>query len=234
MVKRSRAIVVLMGFMVVLMLACQPTTQQTETEEAGGTEAGGKGAAGKKTAAHRAKEAEREAKVTVPAGTELSIRLVDAINTGKTSEGASFEGTLAAALVAGGVEVAPVGSRVTGTVTHVVSSGRLNRPAELSLTLTSLAPTGGAEVGISTNAWTDKGQSHKKRDIEMIGGGAAAGAIIGALTGGKKGAAIGGAAGAGAGTGVAALTGKKEIILASETKLDFSLSAPITFTVKKK
>jgi hypothetical protein len=57
--------------------------------------------------------------------------------------------------------------------------------------------------------------------------------VIGAITGGKKGAAIGGAVGAGAGTGVAAATGKKEIQLAPETRLTFTLSAPITLSVKK-
>jgi hypothetical protein len=148
-------------------------------------------------------------------------------------EGASFEGSLAAPLEVSGVEVAPVGSTVTGKVTHVVSSGRLNRPAELSLVLTSLKPASGEIVEISTAAWSEKGESHKKRNIEMIGGGGGAGALIGALTGGKKGAAIGGAVGAGAGTGVAAATGKKEIVLAPETKLNFKLSAPATFTLKK-
>lgn len=210
------------GILAAAMLACQPSTQPTETEEAG------------KARAKAGKAETQMVQVTVPVGKELSVRLVDALDTGKTAEGASFEGTLAAALVAEGVEVAAVGSKVTGKVTRVVSSGRLNRPAELSLVLTSLTPMGGGKVGISTSEWGMKGQSHKKRNIEMIGGGAGAGALVGALAGGKKGAAIGGAVGAGAGTGVAAATGKKEIVLAPETKLTFKLSAPATFTVKKK
>ena len=134
----------------------------------------------------------------------------------------------------GGIEVAPVGSRVTGRVTHVVSSGRLNKPAELSMMLTSLTPQGGKETEISTNNWSAKGESHKKRNLEMIGGGGGVGAIIGAIAGGKKGAAIGGAVGAGAGTGAAAYTGKKEIALAPETKLNFELAAPASFTVRKR
>jgi hypothetical protein len=120
-----------------------------------------------------------------------------------------------------------------GKVTRVVSSGRLKTPAELSLTLTSLKPKEGSEVALATSPWSMKGESHKKRDIEMIGGGAAAGALIGALAGGKKGAAIGGAVGAGGGTGVAAATGKKEIHLPSETKLRFTLTEPVSFTVNK-
>lgn len=207
------------------LMSCQTGTQPTETQGPEGT--GAEAGKGKKA------EAATE-KVTVPAGTELTMRLLDAIDTGTASAGTEFEGTLAAALVAGGVDVAPVGSKVTGKVTNVVSSGRLNRPAELALVLTSFTTRDGERVEVSTDAWSMKAASHKKRNIEMIGGGAAAGALIGALAGGKKGAAIGGAVGAGGGTGVAAATGKKEIRLAPETKLTFKLSSPVTVTVKKK
>ncbi len=201
------------------LLSCESTGRRSES--GGGETAGAKGGAATEN-------------VTVPAGTALTIRLGSGIDTGKTSEGSEFDGTLAAALVVNGIEVAPLGSKVTGKVTHVVSSGRLSRPAELSLVLTSLTPTGRDKIEISTQPWGEKGQSHKKRNIEMIGGGAGAGALIGALAGGKKGAAIGAAAGAGTGTGVAAATGKKEIVLAAETKLTFKLSAPFTLPAKKK
>ncbi len=225
-----------------IFASCQKSSQETENQgtETQGTEAPGTGGAktGKTARATKAaKEAAAEPTVetlTIPAGTPLSIRLTDAINTGKTPEGASFEGALAEAVAVGGTVVAPVGSRVSGKVTHVVSSGRLNRPAELSLMLTSLTPEGGNPIDISTNSWVAKGESHKKRNLEMIGGGGGVGAIIGAIAGGKKGAAIGGAVGAGAGTGAAAYTGKKEIALAPETKLSFELAAPASVTVRKK
>jgi hypothetical protein len=122
---------------------------------------------------------------------------------------------------------------VKGKVTHVISAGRLNRPAQLSLVLTSLTPKGGERVPISTHTWSMAGKSHKTRNIEMIGGGAGVGALIGALAGGKKGAAIGAGVGAGGGTGAAALTGKKEIVLPPETKLVFTLSSPVTFAAQK-
>jgi hypothetical protein len=170
--------------------------------------------------------------LTAPAGTELIVRLNDTIDTRKTSQGADFEGSLAAALVVGGKVAAPIGSKVSGTVTNVVSSGRLNRPAELGLVLSSLTPSGAEPVQISTAPWEVSGESHKKRNLEMGGGGGGAGALIGALAGGKKGALIGGLVGAAGGTGVAAYTGKKEIVLAPETKLTFKLASPATFTVK--
>jgi len=88
-------------------------------------------------------------------------------------------------------------------------------------------------VAITTDTWNEKGESHKKRNVEMIGGGTAGGGLIGALAGGKKGAGIGALVGAGGGTAVAAGTGKKEIRLASEAKLSFTLSSPVTLPARK-
>jgi hypothetical protein len=211
----------------VFLAGCQSAQQPVETAASGGeTAARARGRA-------RGGPASKAESVTVPTGTTLEVRLVDALDTGSTAQGSLFEATLAAPLAVNGHDVAPVGSTVTGTATNVVSSGRLKRPAELSLTLASLTPKGGEKVVISTSTVSMKGKSHKKRDIEMIGGGAAVGALVGALAGGKKGAAIGSAVGAGGGTGAAAYTGKEEIRLAPETKLAFKLSAPATFTVSK-
>jgi hypothetical protein len=233
MVKSSLTKLTAILFLALLMTACKSGTQESETQTQ------------TQTPTQPTEKAERTAKkprrpraetrtVTVPAGTALAIRLNTEISTGRTPAGATFEGTLTEPLAGDGVEVASVGSAVTGKVTRVVSSGRLNRPAELSLVLTSLTPQGGSPVDISTAAWGEKGKSHKKRDIEMIGGGGGVGALIGALTGGKKGAAIGGAIGAGGGTAAAAATGKKEIVLPPETKINFELNAPISITVPAK
>lgn len=230
--KSSRWMALLVFILVTLLMGCQSGTQPTENQEQGASgEGAARGGAGAKKAGRAA--GTEAVSLTIPAGTELAVRLGATIDSGKTPAGAEFEGTLANALVASGMEVAPVGSTVTGKVTGVVSSGRLNRPAELALVLTSLTLRGGEKVAITTNTWSMKGESHKKRNLEMIGGGAAAGAIIGALTGGKKGAAIGGAVGAGGGTGVAAATGKKEIVLAPETKVLFRLSTPVSVSLRR-
>jgi hypothetical protein len=194
---------------------------------------GGKGGGEKKRSEKPKEKAAAAAKqVTIPAGTALDVRLGEAIDTGKVSEGSSFSGTLASPITVNGTVVAATGAAVSGTVTHVVSSGRLSKPAELSLTLNSLTTADGEKLDISTDTWSDKGQSHKKRNAEMIGGGAGVGALVGALAGGKKGAAIGALAGGGGGTAAAAYTGKKEIVLAAETKLSFTLASALTVTVK--
>ena len=229
---KSWRTVLAVGVFATFLVGCQSSTQTEETQstEAPQGESAGK-LARRSTPSRPAAPAQMS--VTVPAGTALDVRLVEAIDTGTTEAGSNFEATLASPLVEGGTEVAGTGSTVMGRVTNAVSSGRLSKPAELSLTLTSLTPKGGREVAVSTSTWSMKGQSHKKRNVEMIGGGAAAGALIGAIAGGKKGAAIGAGVGAGGGTGVAAATGKDEIHLAPETKISFKLSEPATITVAK-
>ncbi|HLY62708.1 MAG TPA: hypothetical protein VKV95_18340 [Terriglobia bacterium] len=221
MIAKTKCIILMGGMAAVLMAGCSsnPPAGQADNTTPGNASA-------------PAKNGTASATITVPAGTELSIRLANAISSGTASAGSGFEGTLASPLVVGGVEIAATGSKVTGTVTNAVSSGRLSRPAELQLTLNSLTPQGGANIAISTSTWGAKGDSHKKRDIEMMGGGAAGGALVGALAGGKKGALIGTLIGGGGGTAVAAGTGKKEITLAAETKLGFSLSQAITLPAR--
>jgi hypothetical protein len=232
------------GVLAAFLAGCQSSNQpqQAETSTAEQSQAGGAKATSKGKLARRSAQnpekaqpaaAPAPATFTVPAGTVLTVRLVDALSSATATAGSTFEGTLAAPLSVNGTEVAAVGSSVTGKVTNAVSSGRLSKPAALSLTLTSLTPKDGSEVAITTSTWSESGASHKKRNAEFIGGGAAAGALIGALAGGKKGAAIGGAVGAGGGTGAAAYTGKKEISLPAETKLEFKLADPITLTAAK-
>jgi hypothetical protein len=53
------------------------------------------------------------------------------------------------------------------------------------------------------------------------------GGAIGAIAGGPKGALIGAGAGAGAGTAGAAITGKKQVGVVSETPLRFTLEAAV-------
>jgi hypothetical protein len=154
-------------------------------------------------------------------GTELHIRLADRLDTGSTVVGHEFSGTLEQSVRIDKKTILPKGAVVKGTVTNVVSSGRLKRPASITLQLNGLGAS-----AISTNPLVIDGKSHAGRDTAFIGGGAAAGAILGAIAGGRKGAGIGSVIGAGAGTGTAFATGKQEIVLTSETELVFTLGGP--------
>ena len=153
----------------------------------------------------------RRTAAAIPEGTSIQVRLTTPLDSGEAEAGQTFTGTLAEPVVAGGKTVMAKGAAVRGKVVEAVSSGRLKRPASITLALTT----------VSTEPLKIDGKSHLVRNVALIGGGTAAGAIIGGATGGKKGAAIGAAIGAGAGTATAFLTGKNEIALPEEMILPF-------------
>ncbi|HVA18463.1 MAG TPA: hypothetical protein VMV59_12205 [Candidatus Dormibacteraeota bacterium] len=161
----------------------------------------------------------------------MHVTLRSTISSGTSQSGDSFEGTIAEPVAVGGTVVVPRDAHVRGTVVEARSSGRLSKPAFLSVALTSVQ-AGGSWVDVTTRPVTMEGKSHKKRDIIAIGGGSAVGALIGGLAGGGKGAAIGAGAGAGAGTAGAAYTGKKEISLPAESRLSFRLRRSVTLNVR--
>ncbi len=170
-----------------------------------------------------------ERKVTIPTGTTIEVRLFNSLGSATSRSGERFDASLDAPIVVGDYVVVHKGAKVAGKVVEARPSGHLKTPAALVIRLTSLEVSG-KTYAITTSRYARRGQSHKKRDAEMVGGGAAAGAAIGALAGGGKGAAIGAGAGAGGGTAAAYSTGKKDIVLPSETRLRFVLREPLTVT----
>jgi hypothetical protein len=157
---------------------------------------------------------------TIPAGTDIDVRLGQTIRSNKSKPGDVWEGTLASDLLVKGKTLARKGAAVRGRVTDAQASGRLSGVAQIALQLTSVTIDGKPEPVVTQNV-TETGGNHNKRNGALIGGGAAAGAIIGAIAGGGSGAAIGAAAGGGAGTAGAAATGKKDITFPVESILTF-------------
>lgn len=165
--------------------------------------------------------------VVIPAGTEVTVRLIDNLTSEKAQPGDTFRGSLEYPVLVNGKSVLPKGADVTGRVTKVVSSGRLSRPGELELVLTSVG-SGSKMTSVQTEPFRIKGESHTKSNVTKIGGGAALGAIIGGIAGGGKGAAIGAGVGAAAGTGVAAATGKKPATVESEAVIAWRTESDAT------
>jgi hypothetical protein len=161
----------------------------------------------------------------------VSVRLINTLSSESSQPGDGFTATLAEPLVVGDRIVAQKDARVAGQIREVVSSGRLARPALITLSLKSVQSRSG-RYPVETGDLTVKAGSHATRNVLIIGGAAGAGAAIGGAAGGGKGAAVGAAAGAGAGTLGAYLTGKREIVLPSETLLTFHVTS-ITISPKE-
>jgi hypothetical protein len=168
-------------------------------------------------------------KVTIPAGTQITVRLNDGLDTERNQVGDQFHATLGTPIVIDGDTVIPSGAEIVGRVVDVKSAGRFAGNSALTLELNSLA-TNGKTYNVQSNQWSRQGKGEGKNTAVKAGGGAAVGAIIGGLAGGGKGAAIGSVAGAGAGTGVAATKKGEQIKLAPESSLSFLLINSLTVT----
>ena len=166
-------------------------------------------------------------KFIIDQGTQLSVRLIDAIDSEKNQAGDTFHATLNAPLTSDGEEAVPAGVEVTGHLADVKSAGKFKGQSQVVLQLDTLA-SGGKTYNLQTDQYTKTGSSRGKNTAEKVGAGAVVGTLIGALAGGGKGAAIGAAAGAGVGGGVQAVTKGQQIKLPSETVLNFTLQAPVT------
>ncbi len=173
----------------------------------------------------------RSHSVVVPAGTAIQVRLDQSIATDRSTSGNPFQATVAEPIVIAGKTAIPKGAVAKGRIVYMREAGRLQDVAGMRLALESVE-IDGKKYELHTTAFARRGGNHKKRNWEMIGGGAGGGALIGALASGGKGALIGGPVGAGAGVAAAALTGKKDFMLPAETLLNFELIDPVTVELK--
>ncbi|MFH1725946.1 MAG: hypothetical protein ABII00_15165 [Elusimicrobiota bacterium] len=163
----------------------------------------------------------------VPAGTLLSVELVDPVHTGKNSTGDVFRGRLLEGVWIRNRVVIPPGTTIRGELTQVVPSGRIRRRSKLDLTLRSLEIDGSSRT-ISTDTLSYVGDKHSGKNVGAWLGGALQGALYGVLFGGKGGAIIGAGAGAAAGGASTVIKGKQNIDFDQGARLLFETVEPFT------
>jgi BON domain len=169
-------------------------------------------------------------RVSIPAGTVVSIRMIDGIDSSRNQPGDEFAASVAAPVSANGQVVIPEGSDARVRLIQAASAGRMTGRSELQIELIEVS-VNGQPYNVQSGSYQQTGASRGKRTAETVGGGAALGAIIGAIAGKGKGAAIGAGIGAAAGTGVQAATKGEQVKIPPETKIDFTLKAPLTVTL---
>jgi hypothetical protein len=156
--------------------------------------------------------------VTVPAGTPLSVRLKDSLDSNRHSNGHRFTAVLEGNLVVGGTTVARKGSPVYGELVGKKKSGRLRGKSEFTVRLTAVS-IDGTIVPITSSGCQVVTENTAKKTAGTV----ARGAAIGGLAKGSKGAKNGAKWGAGA----AILTAGNSIFIPAGTLLEFSLAAPL-------
>jgi hypothetical protein len=159
--------------------------------------------------------------VTIPAGTQVSVRMLDSID-GKTAQpGSRYRATVDDPVSIGSQPVIPRGANcVVEVVSQRAGEGMALRLRQIAVAGKNYSTsTEYAEIGATG---TSKKRSALRRGVGL----GALGAGIGAAAGGSEGAEIA-AAGAGVGAASAAGAKGKQISVPTETRLIFRLTAPL-------
>jgi len=149
----------------------------------------------------RDEQINREERVSIPAGTQLSLVLETPLSSQTSRAGDRVEARVERATSEEGRVLLPGGTVLKGHVLDAQGSGRVSGKARVIVAFDQIVVRGRTQRLETTEIEAVAGDSHG-RDAAIIGGGTAAGAIIGGIAGGGKGAGkgaiIGGLAGAGA------------------------------------
>ena len=162
--------------------------------------------------------------VEVPSGTEMDVRLTNALNSGTAQVEDRFEGTTLVDLTINGRTVIPAGAVMRGVVSAVEPATRTNRTAKMTVTFDQVTVNGRAYPIRGTVTQAIQGEGIKG-ETGRIATGAGAGAILGGILGGVKGAVLGAVIGGG---GITAATEGKEIDLPQGTVLRVRLDSPVS------
>ncbi len=165
--------------------------------------------------------------VTVPAGTGLSVRITQTLDSQTTQPGTSFSGVLASDVIVDDAVAFPTGTRVTGRVDDARDAGHYSGNSLLAISLTGISRRG-ESIPITTDSFSKQGNGRGKNTAEKVGGGAAVGAILGGIFGGGKGAAIGAGAGGALGAGANTVTRGQQVQIPSESLIRFRLNQSVT------
>jgi hypothetical protein len=172
----------------------------------------------------------------IPAGTEVSVRNDEAIDSSKAVEGQTYAAEVTDDVRdANGSVVIPHGANAQLIIKSVSTGGHIRGASDLVVDLRSISVDGQQYAVTATDFEKDgrEGIGANKRTAEFTGGGAALGAIIGAIAGQGKGALIGGASGAGAGALTQILTKGSSVKIPPETLMTFKLERPIRIVERR-
>lgn len=161
--------------------------------------------------------------LTIPAGTELAVRVNQRIDVKHAVAGEHFTGEIVEPVERNGTVVIPRGTPVRGRIDEAHRHGHFKGRSYLELRLVSMTLNGYA-YGLDTHDTVRSKRGKGKRSAGFIGGLTGAGMLIGGVASGGVGLAIGGASGAGAGTLLAGATGNHDIVIPAESIVHFRLA----------
>ena len=162
----------------------------------------------------------------VPAGTMLTVRMIDSVDSQKAKLGDTFKASIDEPVAADGRTVIPRGADAIVKLVEDKQSGKLTGKTELTLDMVAVQ-VDGMMVDVKTSEVKQASSSRTARSAKVVGGTAALGAIIGGIAGGGTGAAIGAGSGAAVGTAAQVFTKGQRVVIPSEARLSFPLQDAI-------
>jgi hypothetical protein len=162
----------------------------------------------------------------LPEGTEVQVRLTQALSSSRNKAGESYQAVVDQDVVINGRTVIPKGTAVTGRLIEVKGSGRVRGRAKMSINLASIS-LNSRSLAIETNTLSFEAEGTRRRDAGRTAGATGMGAVIGAIAGGGSGAAKGAAIGAGVGVGATLMTKGREVEFQAEQLMSFKLTKPL-------
>lgn len=158
----------------------------------------------------------------IPTGTELDVRLQDALSSERNQVEDRFLATTVVDLQAGNSVLIPAGSELRGVVSSVEKAGRLDRKGSITLTFDEITVEGETYPIRGTILEALEGEGLKGEAVKL-GTAAGLGGIIGGVLGGAKGALLGVLIGGG---GMVAATPGTDVELEPGTILRIRLDQP--------
>ncbi len=153
-------------------------------------------------------------------GTEISVRLIDSIDSDVNRPGEEFRASLEDPILLGDEVAVRKGADATVRLVAKEESGRIRGRSALTLELVSVM-VDGKPMSIESGEVMQYSGSRAARTAKSAAVVGAIGAVIGGIAGGGKGAAIGAAAGAGAGAGAQIFLDPQRVKVPSESVLTF-------------
>jgi hypothetical protein len=129
--------------------------------------------------------------MVVPEGTEIMVRLEQALSSRTARVEDRFDASVARPVYVNDRVVIPAGTRIQGTITQAEPAQRPARGGRLNLAFDRLYLDDGSTVDLNTRVVQVKEDIASGGTAKRAGVGAAVGGVLGSILGGKKGALLG-------------------------------------------
>jgi len=184
------------------------------------------------------------ASITLPAGTQIPLKLAQGISTKSAKVGDAVYAETVFPITISDKIVIPAGTYVQGRISDIKRPGRVKGRAEFLMHFTTMIYHNGYTVmlpgavenipgadqqKVKNEEGTIQQEGSRGKDAETVGKAAGTGAGVGAIAGRDlKGAGIGGAAGAAAGLAYVLLSRGPDVNLPVGTSVQIVLQRPLT------